>query len=183
MKQRILLTIGLIAVLVVALAGPVGAQTSRLRTPWLIATRATIGLGQLTAMGSTSLQATTVGSTLAVTGAQTNAASITQSDGNLTVADKLIATGQTTATVAMNGTITPVGTTTLISAAGAVGTSSIAAGTNGQLLLLVNVGSNAITITDTGTLKLAGNVALGQFDTLQLVSDGFNWYQIGTANN
>jgi len=50
-------------------------------------------------------------------------------------------------------------------------------------LVLVNVGSNTITLTDTGTLKLSANAALGQYDTITLQSDGTNWIELAKANN
>ncbi len=50
-------------------------------------------------------------------------------------------------------------------------------------LLSATVGAQTITISDTGTLKLTGDLALGTADTLRLLSDGTNWYQISTANN
>ena len=43
--------------------------------------------------------------------------------------------------------------------------------------------TNTITITDTGTLKLSGNAALGQYDTITLWSDGTNWIEISETNN
>jgi len=45
------------------------------------------------------------------------------------------------------------------------------------------VGSNTITLTDTGTLKLGGNAALGQYDSITLLSDGTNWIQVSKADN
>ena len=48
---------------------------------------------------------------------------------------------------------------------------------------MVNNSNTTITISDTGTLKLSGNIALGQYDTLVLISDGTNWVQLATTNN
>ena len=90
---------------------------------------------------------------------------------------------QTSITVTADSTISPAGTYQPISAAGAVGTSSITAGDAGDLLVLTNTGANVITITDTGTLKLSGNAALGQYDSLFLLSDGTNWVEIGEGAN
>jgi hypothetical protein len=60
---------------------------------------------------------------------------------------------------------------------------SIVTGTAGDVLTLVNIGSNAITITDTGTLKLSGNAALGQYDSVTLLSDGTNWIQVAPESD
>lgn len=101
---------------------------------------------------------------------------------NLYLAD-LIASTYTTVTVTPGSTITPTGMYQLITSATNAGTSAIANPTAGRVVVLVNVGSNTITLTDTGTLKLTGNIALGQYDSLGLISDGTNWIQISTANN
>lgn len=86
---------------------------------------------------------------------------------------------QTAFTVGTDGVITPTGTYQPITAAAARGVGSIVqAGSAGDLLILVNVGANTITLTDTGTLKLSGNAALGQLDTIILMSDSDNWLQI-----
>lgn len=102
---------------------------------------------------------------------------------NLTTAD-LYATQSSSQTITFGGTITPTGMYHQITAAAARGTSSVAGvDTAGRVVVLVNVGSNTITLTDTGTLRLSGNIALGQFDSLTLLSDGANWVQVSTANN
>jgi hypothetical protein len=102
---------------------------------------------------------------------------------DLTVSGDMTLAQQTALTIGVAGTITPVGAYTQITAAAARGTSSITAGSAGDVVVIVNVGSNTITLTDTGTLLLAGNVALGQYDSVTLLSDGTNWVQIGTSNN
>lgn len=86
-------------------------------------------------------------------------------------------------TVTDNSIITPTATYQPLTADGAVGTDQIAILSAGTLLYLSNVSANAITITDTGTLKLSADIALGQYDTLTLLSDGTNWIQIATSNN
>lgn len=96
---------------------------------------------------------------------------------DLNVAD-LIASTYTTITVTPGSTITPTGMYQRITSATAAGTSAIANPTAGRLLIVVNVGSNTITLTDTGTLKLSGNAALAQYDAIQLLGDGTNWIQI-----
>jgi hypothetical protein len=89
-----------------------------------------------------------------------------------------------TAVVVTNGaTITPTGLYQPISSTAATGTSSVAGVASGRMLILVNVGSQTITLTDTGTLKLSGNAALGAGDVLGLMSDGTNWNQLFKADN
>lgn len=95
----------------------------------------------------------------------------------------LKADAQPTLTVAMNGYITPTGTFQPISSAAAVGTSNLALASAGELLVLVNAGANTITLTDTGTLKLAGNAAIGTADSLTLISDGTAWVEMARSNN
>jgi len=71
-----------------------------------------------------------------------------------------------------------------VTAAGAVGATIATTGWSaGQMLVMVNTGTNAITITDTGTTMLSGNIALGQYDSLWLIFDGTNWIMLGTSNN
>lgn len=104
-------------------------------------------------------------------------------DDDLDVADDLTIAKQTWITVTDNLEIAPTGSYQPIAAAGAVGTSSITAGSAGDLLILTNTGTNVVTITDTGTLKLSSDAALGQYDSLFLLSDGTNWVEIGEGAN
>ena len=53
----------------------------------------------------------------------------------------------------------------------------------GTELTLLNMGSNTITISDTGTTMLESNAALGQYDTLTLISDGTNMVELARSNN
>jgi hypothetical protein len=85
--------------------------------------------------------------------------------------------------VTQDSIITPTNTLQPLSAAGACSTASIAALTAGTYVWFYNTSANVITITDTGTLLLSGNIALGQYDTLLLWCDGTNWMQLATSNN
>lgn len=89
----------------------------------------------------------------------------------------------TTVVVTTDGTITPAASYQPLSSSGNVQTASIAAGTAGDVLYLINTSNTTITISDTGTLKLGGNRALGQYDTLTLMSDGTNWIERSFTNN
>jgi len=85
----------------------------------------------------------------------------------------------------MNGWVTPTGTLQPLTSAGAVATSGarIAVQPAGSKLILLNLGAQTITFTETGTLISAGNIALGANDSATLLSNGTNWYQVGGSNN
>ena len=90
---------------------------------------------------------------------------------------------QDTTTLTQGATITPSGALMPLTSAGDVSTGSITAGTNGDILLLLNTVNHTITISDTGTLKLSGDAALGQYDSLLLGCDGTNWIELAQADN
>ncbi len=104
---------------------------------------------------------------------------------NLRITNFYRAQPRTALTVTMNGTVNSTGTYQRLTAAGAVATSgaSITVKPAGTILTLINVGSNTITFTETGTLVSAGNIALGANDAATLYSDGTNWYQVSASNN
>lgn len=95
-------------------------------------------------------------------------------------------TAGTTQTIVADGPIAVTSSYALLSAAGSVGTSAV--GTcnllnQGQMLVLENVSNTTITITDTGTLKLSGNMVLAQWDSGAIVCDGTNWVQLYEQDN
>ena len=101
-----------------------------------------------------------------------------------TVGKFLVLSQGATQSIGASATINPVASFQPISSTGgAIGTSLITLKSAGTLLRLVNVGADAIVITDTGTLKLSGNITLGTSDSLLLMSDGTNWIQMGTSDN
>ena len=158
----------------------VGAQTIKQNFEWVIAKRLTVTIGGATIQqGGLSL---TTGD-LAVTAGSASIGNDLAVTDDATIGSDLITTKQTAVTVTSGSTITPTGTYQLITSAGAVGTSSVGGCTSGRVLVLANSGSNTITLTDTGTLKLGGNAALGATDTLTLVCDGTNWNQLSKADN
>lgn len=97
---------------------------------------------------------------------------------DLTVVGDLTLSPSSAETIGYDEQIDPTASFHKITAAAARGTDNIAIGTAGDVLVLLNVGSNTITLTDTGTLLLSGNAALGQNDSIVLLSDGTSWYQI-----
>jgi hypothetical protein len=106
---------------------------------------------------------------------------------DLTVTDlvalgKVRATKGTTQTLTASAEITSAYTYQPIAAAGAIGTSAIAAGTAGDLLIIANTGANTITLTDTATLMLPANVVLGPKGHVMLISAGADgWYALAGA--
>lgn len=89
-------------------------------------------------------------------------------------------------TVLANGDLfTPTATLHPISSTVAAGVSGadIALQPAGTLLILLNVGSQTITFTETGTLISAGNIALGAGDSATLISSGTDWVQVAGSNN
>lgn len=153
---------------------------------WIVATRLTVrNMTQF--QGAVDVDSTlnvdgaaTFASTTAHTGAATFAASITQSNGNVAIADFASIAEQTFITVTQSGYITPTGTHQPIRAAASIGTRLIATRTMsaGDLLILRNESNTTITLTDTAPLALSGNAALAQNDVVVLMFDGTSWVQI-----
>jgi hypothetical protein len=156
----------LAGLLIVGLIGtPVAAQFMPKETaPWLIARKLTVT------------------TTSALTGNVTTGADLTVGD-DATVTGDLVLAPATAVTVTNGMTLSPAAAYQPLTAAGAVGFGAITIGSAGSVLTLVNTANQTITITDTGTLKLSGNLALGQYDSVTLVSDGTNWIQLATSNN
>lgn len=134
---------------------------------------------------------------LTVEGAAVMSADLTVAD-DLTVGDAATATSITAATgtfdiarltpataisVTQELTITAAGSLQPLESAGSVSTGAITAGAAGDVLTLYNQANTTITISDTGAIKLSGNLALGQYDSVTLISDGTNWIQTATSNN
>lgn len=185
MKNKSLLALLFAVVLFLSGYAVMEAQTIKQNFEWIIAKRITVTLNGITVQRG-GVTVTDGGITVAdddVTVADgVTAADITVSD-DLTTLD-LYLTQTSVQTITVGGTITPTGAYHQITASAARGTSSVSGvSTAGRVLTLVNVGSNTITLTDTGTLKLAGNAALGQYDSITLLSDGTNWIQVSKADN
>lgn len=165
--------VALLLTLVLFLSGyaVMEAQTIKQNFEWVIAKRLTV-----TSSGIT-VQNGNVAVTQGVTANDVTAADDT------TTAD-LYLTQQVSQTIGFGGTITPTGAYHQITATAARGTSSVSGvATAGRVVTLINIGSNTITLTDTGTLKLSGNAVLGQYDSLVLLSDGTNWIQLSKTDN
>ena len=126
---------------------------------------------QLTVIGATSLQGDTVFTDQAA------------------FETDIYSTAQSTATLTSGGTLTPSSNYVRISAAGNVGLSTIDGCTAGasysKILHIINMANVTITFTDTSSLKLSGNAALGQYDSLVLRCDNGhgNWIQMAKTDN
>jgi hypothetical protein len=130
----------------------------------------------------------TVAGTLAVTGASTLTGNVVAA-GNITVDDYLILDkAAANVTVTAGSTITPTAMFQPITAAGAVTTSTSVAVADGaavgQLLILHNVGAQAITVDGTGgNVECKTDVVLGAKDNLTVMWDGADWVCIGAHDN
>lgn len=157
----------------------VGAATIKNNFDWVIAKRLTVSkLGAVIQLGDLEVTAGNV---------EVVAGDLAVTAGDTTLGGQLITTAQDAITVTPGGTVTPAGYYQPITAAASgTGTSAIAGcdtDNAGKRVTFVNTSSNTITFTDTGTLKLAGNAALGQYDALGVVCDGTNWVQVTKADN
>lgn len=187
--RKIFVPLLIAAVLVGALSAAVDAQTTwqRMENVWVKAFRTTnnadVG-GALSVTGITSLSGALSGTSANFTsGISTNNSVVAY--GATSVGTFLSLQPGAVRVVTNGGTITPLASYQPISSTTAVGTSDIAAAGAGTVLRLINVGTQTITLTDTGTLYLSGNIALGANDSLLLMSKGTGegWVQIGTSDN
>lgn len=105
------------------------------------------------------------------------------SANDLTVADFVNITAQTAITLENGSVLTPTGSIQPVQSAAAAGVSGADIVHVTDYLVLVNVGAQTITFTETTGLISAGNVALGAGDvsTLIWVDDG--WYEQNRSNN
>lgn len=93
-----------------------------------------------------------------------------------------LAPAQTPIAVTPSAPIAPVGLFQPFSS-GAVTGLTLTVGAAGQVYIYMNTGSNAVTITDTGTTVLGGNFAMGQYDVLGVRSDGTRMIELFRSNN
>jgi len=108
--------------------------------------------------------------------------------GSLEVATWDNTTLQTALAITNDTEIVPTGTFQPIYVAtgtAGVGTGSITTTgmTVGNRLVLINVGTPPIGITDTGVFSLSGNIAMTRDDTLELMYIGGGWVEITHSTN
>lgn len=193
-RSAVLITALLVLGLLALASGPALGQAARQPFEWIIAK-------QLTVLGSTSLEGTlttsgdmVIGDDLNVTDGATIAGTLMGNDiyatGDVRAGDDLQAANflrmvpTTAITVTAGMAIQPTGSYQPLRSAGAVGATLALTGSSaGNVVVLVNEVNQTITISDTSTTMLAGNVALGQYDTLTVITDGTNWYELDRSNN
>lgn len=171
-RNRMIASLALVLILLMALFSPVWAQ------------------GPVTQIRNAVITTLSVLGNSTIAGTVTTGGSVTVGD-DLTITDDAVfgsditASPQATVTLTMNGSIVPTGSFMRVSSAGAVSISgaNITAGTAGDVLVLLNVGSQTITISETTGLVSAGNIVLGTLDSATLIYQGASWYQVGASNN
>lgn len=103
------------------------------------------------------------------------------------VADAVISTASASTTVTAGSAVAVSGSLMPISAATAVTNATLAAvapSKVGQSVVIINTGTNAITILDSAPAYLSTNAVLGQYDSLGLVVQATNvLVQTSTSNN
>ncbi len=179
-KRGAWLALLLAVVLCALLAAPLSAQV-RQPFEWIFAKRLTVDT--TAAIGGN----TTVGGNLVVSGGSNLVGNVTtdgtfSADGTITTQGGLNLIPGTSITVTAGGIITPVTAIQELTAAGNVGAELAACG-DGQVQTFVNLSNVTITISDTGTVHLESNAALGQYDSLTVVGSGVRCIEIARANN
>ena len=174
-------------VLILAFAVGVNAQAVATNFTWVVTKLLTVTdtatftsgvnvAGAMTAAGG--LNVTSGG--MNVTGGTSSTTLSVSSDAALG-ADLAIAP-RTAISVTDGGIITPTGTLQMLESAGNV-TATLAAGSSGQLLTLINTTDTTIVLEDTTGQVFSGNVSLAQWDTANFVFYGTSWIQTGESNN
>ena len=178
-KRYIVGATAIAAVLFVLLFSPLSAQVKQ-PFEWVFAKRLTVNtiadIG-----GDTTIGGALTGAAANFTGNMTTDGTFA-ADGTISGQDDFYLIPGTSITVTDGGTITPTTAVQELTAAGNVGAGLAACG-DGQVLHLVNLSNVTITITDTGTTRLATNAALGQYDTLTVIGNGVACIEAARANN
>lgn len=200
MKNKTIWSVVLALTLLLTGYAALNAQNIRQNFEWIIAKRITVTLNGITVQRGgvtvtdggitvaddgltlTDDDLTVTSGDITVTSGDitVTAGDVTLADGDLTLSDNLYLVAQPVITV--TGTFTPLGRYQPVIAESAVGV-TMTVGAEGMVTTITNIGTDVITITDTGTLIMAGNLALGQYDNLTLRSDGTRWIELGRSNN
>jgi hypothetical protein len=185
MTTRHKLWISTLLLVAILLPSIVVAQGARSNFDWIVARRITITSAGLTVQTDATIDDDlSVGDDVAIIDDATVTGDL--SAGTLTANTTSKWTEQTGITLTSATTLTATGSAQPIRSAGNIGFGAIAgcaANTAGQLMVVVNDTNTTITMTDSTTLRLTGNLALGQHDTALLYCNGAQWIQLATANN
>jgi hypothetical protein len=168
------------AVLILAFAVGVNAQAVATNFTWVVTKLLTI-TDTATFTDDVNVAGNiTAGSALAVTGGA-SAATLSVS-GDVALGADLAIAPRTAISVTNGGVITPTGTIQMLESAGNV-TATLAAGTSGQLLTLINTSNTTILLLDTTGQIFSGNSSLAQWDNASFVFYGTSWIQTGESDN
>lgn len=178
--RKLLTALPVAALLLGVFAVAVDAQTTyqRFENVWAHTLRST---GALTVGGAAAISGALTGATANFTGNVSTDGTFS-ADGTISGQAGLSLIPGASITVTDGGIITPTTAIQELTAAGSVGAELAACG-DGQVQTFVNLSNQTITITDTGTVHLAGNAALGQYDSLTVVGSGVRCIEIARANN
>jgi hypothetical protein len=104
---------------------------------------------------------------------------------NLRITNFYRAQPRTAITITQDGSLNATGTYQRITASTAVTMSGddVWVEPAGSILILQNVGENAIKFTETATFSATGNIVLGSDDSAIFISNGTAWQQIAASNN
>jgi hypothetical protein len=101
---------------------------------------------------------------------------------SLTVGTTILQSAQDTLTVTDATAFAPTGAYQPITAASEV-TPTVTVADAGTVVMITNVATYTVNLADTGTAKLTAAAALGQYDTITLLSDGTNWIEVSRTDN
>lgn len=181
MKTRTI-TSFLVALLVVAFVATGAAAQGPVSQFDVVLADEVVATVSMTAPAVTATTAT-IGS-LVSTSSNLGAASVTSLSNTGLQSSQRIALAQgAQQTVVASSIISVTSGIAQITAASPVTVGSIYTGTDGQMLIVLNAGANAITLPDSGTNRLSGALVLGQYDTATLVYYNGAWTQLSTSNN
>ena len=138
----------------------------------------------LTASTSARVAGTLTTNAIVSTSSNLGAASVTSLNSTGAIAAARFNVEQGTQQTVVAGSVISVTTGLVpITAASPLQVGSVYTGTDGQIITIVNAGTNAITIPDSGLNRLSAAAVLGQYDTLTLIWYAAAWNQLSTSNN
>ena len=138
----------------------------------------------LTASTSANVAGTLTTASLVSTSSNLGAASVTSLNSTGAIAAARFNVEQGLQQTVVAGSVISVTTGLVpITAASPLQVGSVYTGTDGQIITIVNAGTNAITVPDSGLNRLSAAAVLGQYDTLTMIWYAAAWNQLSTSNN